>query len=78
MAWSFPFEESGVNGWNTRLRDHIGKPKIPFEVAQLAHFDRIAHETDNPFVLAVCASVWFAFLGMCRDAHPKVFPGQEM
>ena len=69
MGWSFPFAESGVNGWNTRLRDHIVQPKIPFEVAQLVHFDRLAHETDNPFILAICASVWFAFLGMCRDAH---------
>ena len=30
---SFPFEESGVNGWTNRLRDHIVQPKIPFEVA---------------------------------------------
>ena len=25
--------------------------------------------TNNPLVLVVCCTVWFAFSGMCRDAH---------
>ena len=69
LGLEFPFEESGVNGWTNRLKDHIIQPKIPFEVAQLAHFDILARDSTNPFILVGCASVWFAFLGMCRDAH---------
>ena len=66
---TFPFQESGVNGWNVRLRDHVVQARIPFEVAQLAHFDYHAKFNRNPFVLVVCCAVWFSFLGMCRDAH---------
>ena len=61
LKLTFPFDESGVNGWNVRLRDHVVKPRIPFEVAQLAHFDYHAKYNDNPFVLVICCSVWFAF-----------------
>ena len=50
LKLTFPFDESGVNGWNVRLRDHVVKPRIPFEVAQLAHFDYHAKYNDNPFV----------------------------
>ena len=69
LGLEFPFDESGVKGWTNRLRDHIIQPKIPFEVAQLVHFDILARETTSPYILVGCASVWLAFLGMCRDAH---------
>ena len=69
LGFTFPFNENGVNGWTCRLRDHIVQPKIPSEVAQLAHFEHHAKTTNNPFVLVVCCTVWFAFSGMCRDAH---------
>ena len=69
IGLTFPFEDSGVNGWTNRLRDHMVQPKIFFEVAQLAHFDLVARSTTSPFILTGCAALWLAFLGMCRDAH---------
>ena len=69
LGLEWPFAESGVNGWASKLKDHIVQPKILFEAAQLAHFDYLANMTANPFLLATCASVWFACLGMCGDAH---------
>ena len=70
LGLSFPFKESGAGGWNLqKLRQHTVQPKIPFEVAQLVHFDYVARTTSSPFILIGCASAWFAFSGMCRDAH---------
>ena len=69
LGLTFPFEASGVNGWTRRLLAHVVQPRIPFEVAQLVHFDYHAKNTRSVFVLATCASVWFPFLGMCRDTH---------
>lgn len=66
----FPFEESGVQGYNRKLRTHVVQAEIPLEVAQLVYSDYHARNTKNPFVLITCASVWFAFSGMIRDAHP--------
>ena len=69
LGLCFPLDENSITGWTHRLRSHTVKPKIPLEVAQLIHFDYHAKYSTNPFVLATCASVWFSFLGMARDAH---------
>ena len=69
IGLTLPLDENAITEWSHRLRQHTVTPKIPFEVAQPVHFDYHAKYNPSPFVLTVCVSVWFTFLGMGRDAH---------
>ena len=69
LGLEFPLDIAAITGWLTKLKSHTVQPQIPIEVAELVHFDYHAKYNPSPFVHAICATQWFAFLGTCRDAH---------